>query len=368
MMSVVPMATRRCPSFVHTKEVEGLGASIDGFSGRNSFGLTASGLSAVLPEVMERFVEVMSEPAFDENDVEFVREELKAERESELDDLGRYCRFKGHQLLYGKHPLGRHPLGNQKTMTTFNRRVLKREWRKRTSPADLVVAAAGNFDVSRLEERLSRMLKPWAGSAPRQTPVLQPPPPRSLSRRRFRSYELDGVTQSHIHMSFLGATFHEPVRHALAITAAALGSQGGGLFLELREKRGLAYDVNVSSYESLDPGPISIYAATPLGKEKLVIDLMRQEIARVILHGLDDEEFQRAKSYLIGGLSRAHQRAFARAADLAGRFVHGLGWETLEETKRQIEKVDMDSVREAARHFMKPSKECLVTVSGKTLK
>ncbi len=368
MMSVVPMATRRCPSFVHTKEVEGLGASIDGFSGRNSFGLTASGLSAVLPEVMERFVEVMSEPAFDENDVEFVREELKAERESELDDLGRYCRFKGHQLLYGKHPLGRHPLGNQKTMAAFNRRVLKREWRKRTSPADLVVAAAGNFDVSRLEERLSRMLKPWAGSAPRQTPVLQPPPPRSLSRRRFRSYELDGVTQSHIHMSFLGATFHEPVRHALAIIAAALGSQGGGLFLELREKRGLAYDVNVSSYESLDPGPISIYAATPLGKEKLVIDLMRQEIARVISHGLHDEEFQRAKSYLIGGLSRAHQRAFARAADLAGRFVHGLGWETLEETKRQIEKVDMDSVREAARHFMKPSKECLVTVSGKTLK
>ena len=368
MMSVVPMATRRCPSFVHTREVEGLGASIDGFSGRNSFGLTASGLSAVLPEVMERFVEVMSEPAFDENDVEFVREELKAERESELDDLGRYCRFKGHQLLYGKHPLGRHPLGNQKTMAAFNQRVLRREWRRRTSPADLVVAAAGNFDVSHLEERLSKMLKPWARSAPRQTPVLKPPPPRSLSRRRFRSYELDGVTQSHIHMSFLGATFHEPVRHALAIIAAALGSQGGGLFLELREKRGLAYDVNVSSYESLDPGPISIYVATPLGKEKLVIDLMRQEIARVISNGLDDEEFQRAKSYLIGGLSRAHQRAFARAADLAGRFVHGLGWETLEETKRQIEKVDMDSVREAARHFMKPSKECLVTVSGKTLK
>lgn len=368
MTSVVPMATRRCPSFVHTKEVESLGASIDGFSGRNSFGLTASGFSAVLPEIMERFVEVMSEPAFDENDVEFVREELKAERESELDDLGRYCRFKGHQLLYGKHPMGRHPLGNHKTMSAFNRRVLRREWRKRTSPADLVIAAAGNFDVSHLEERISKMLKPWARSAPRQTPVLQPPPPRSLSRRRFRSYILDGASQSHIHMSFLGATFHEPARHALAIIAAALGSQGGGLFLELREKRGLAYDVNVSSHESLDPGPISIYVATPLGKEKLVIELVRQEIARVSLNGLDDEEFQRAKSYLIGGLSRAHQRAFARAADLAGRFVHGLGWETLEDTRRQIESVGMNCVRETARHFMKPSKECLVTVSGKTLK
>ena len=368
MMSAAPMATENCPSLIHTNKVEGLGANIDGFSGRNSFGLTVSGLSAVLPEVVEKFVEVMTAPAFDEVDVEFARAELNAERDSELDDLGQWCRFRGYQLLYGKHPLGRHPLGNPKTMATFNQRVLRREWRKRTSPADLVIAVAGNFDASLLEERLSKMLRPWATSAPEGTSVLQPRPPKSLLRRRFRSYELDGASQSHIHMSFLGTTFHDPARHALAIISAALGSQGGGLFMELREKRGLAYEVSVSSYESLDPGPISIYVATPLGKEKQVIDLIRKEIARVSLNGFRDEEFQRAKSYLIGGLSRSHQRAFARAADLAGRFVHGLGWETLEETKQQIEQVDMNSVRETARQFMKPSKECLVVVSGNALK
>ena len=368
MMSVAPMATQNRSSFVLTKEVEGLGASIDGFAGRNTFGLTASGLSAVLPEVMEKFVDVMSAPAFDEDDVEFARAELNAERDSELDDLGQCCRLKGYQLLYGKHPLARHPLGTPKTIAAFNQRILRREWRRRTSPANLVLAVAGNFDVSYLKKYLPEMLRPWVRSAPRETPVLQPAPPRNLSRRRFRSYVLDGASQSHIHMSFLGTTFHDPARYALAVITAALGSQGGGLFLELREKRGLAYDVSVSSQESLDPGPISIYAATPGGKEKLAIDLMRQEIARVSLQGLSDEEFHRAKSYLIGGLSRSHQRAFARAADLAGRFVHGLGWETLEETKRQIERVDMNSVKEAARHFLKPSKECLVTVSSNSLK
>ena len=367
MMSVAPMATERCPSFIHAKEVEGLGASMDGFSGRNSFGLTASGLSAVLPEVMEKFVELLSAPAFDEEDVEFSRTELNAERDSELDDLGQWCRLKGYQLLYGKHPLGRHPLGTTKTMAALNQRALRREWRKRTLPAGLVIAMAGNFDVSYLEERLPNMLKPWAASAPGETPVPQPAPPRTPSRKRFRSYTLEGASQSHIHMSFLGTTFHDPARHALAIITAALGSQGGGLFLELREKRGLAYDVGVSSHESLDPGPVSMYAATPAGKEKLVVDLMRQEIARVSAEGLGEEEFQRAKAYIVGGLHRSYQRAYVRAADLAGRFVHGLGWETLEETKRQIEQVDMDSVREAACYFMKPSKECLVIVSGNSL-
>ena len=367
MTSAAPMAPENCPSFIHTKEVEGLGASINGFSGRNTFGLTASGLSAVLPEVMGRFMEIISAPAFDEDDVEFTRAELNAERDSELDDLGQWCRLKGYQLLYGKHPLGRHPLGTYKTIAAFNRNGLKREWRKRVTPAELVITAAGNFGASYLEEHLPKMLRPWAESAPRKTPVLQPATPRSLSRKRFRSYKIDGASQSHIHMSFLGTTFHDPARHALAVITAALGSQGGGLFLELREKRGLAYDISVSSYESQDPGPISIYAATPVGKENFVIDLIRQEITRVSKEGLGEEAFQRAKAYLVGVLSRSHQRAFARAADLAGRFVHGLGWETLEETKRQIERVDIDAVTDAARQFMKPSKECLVIVSGKSL-
>ncbi len=367
MMSVAPMATEKCASNAFSKEVEGLGAEIDGFSGRDTFGMTASGLSVVLPEILERFVEVISGPAFHEDDVEFVRAELNAERDSELDDLGQWCRLKGYQLLYGRHPLGRHPLGTSRTLGLFGQKVLLREWRRRALPSNLVVAAAGNFDISFLEENLPKKLKPWAAVTRRQAPVLKPAPPRIPSRRRFRSYVLDGATQSHVHMSFLGTTFWGPERHALAIIAAALGSQGGGLFLELREKRGLAYDVSVSSHESLDPGLISMYAATPAGKEKLVIDLMRQEIARVSTKGLDDGEFHRAKAYLIGGLSRSHQRAFARSADLAGRFAHGLGWEALEETKGQIERVNMDSVKEAARHFMKPSKKCLVVVSGHAL-
>ncbi len=364
MMAVLPMATRGFPSSLHAREVEGLGASLGGFSGRNTFGLTVSGLSAVLPEIMEKFAQIVSESAFDEKDVELVRAEMNAERNSARDDLGQYCRFKGHQLLYGKHPLGRHPLGTPRTMAAFGPSVLKREWHRRASPERLVIGVAGNFDASYLEEHLPRMLAPWAGKAPRETVFLDPPPPINPVRGRFRSYAIEGASQSHVHMSFLGATFREHARHALSVIAAALGSQGGGLFWELREKRGLAYDVGVSSDESLDPGMFSIYAATLPGKEKLAVDLMRQEITRLSRGGLDNGQLRRAKSYLIGGLSRSHQRALARASDLAFGFSYDLGWETLEESIAQIERVDGNAVREAARRFMKPGAECLVIVSG----
>lgn len=368
MASAAPLATGSRPSRVHAKEVEGLGAVIDGFAGKNAFGLTAAGLSAALPEVMEKFAEVLTDPAFDEEDVEFVKAEIDAERESEFDDPGRYCRLMGHRLLYGRHPLGRHPLGTSGTMAALTRRVLRREWRGRASPPNLIVAAAGNFDAARLAERLSRMLAPWARDAPREAPLLQPAPPRSFARRRFRSYAIEGASQGHIHMSFLGATFREPARFALAVVAAILGSQGGGLFWELRERRGLAYDVGVSSQESLDPGPISIYAATLPGEEKLAVELIRREIARLGRKGPGEEELRRAKSYLIGGMSRARQRASARASDLAFGLAYGLRWETLGEAARRIERVSGGAVKRAARRFMSPEKECLVTVSDGSAK
>ena len=62
--------------YLHTQEVEGLGAWYQWVFGANTFGLNGFRVSAVLPEVMERFVDVISAPAFDEGDVEFTRAEL----------------------------------------------------------------------------------------------------------------------------------------------------------------------------------------------------------------------------------------------------------------------------------------------------
>ena len=95
---------------------------------------------------------------------------------------------------------------------------------------------------------------------------------------------------------------------------------------------------------------------------------MREEIARLSRTGPGDEELRRAKSYLVGGLSRSHQRSAARAADLAFGLAYGLRWKTLEEATGRIERVDGNSVREAARRFMSPNRECLVTVSDSSLK
>jgi zinc protease len=179
------------------------------------------------------------------------------------------------------------------------------------------------------------------------------------------------ATQSHLHLSCLGVNFTDPRRYALSILTTALGSQGGGIFFELRERRGLAYAVHVSSEEALDPGPVSFYAATAPESEEEVLDVMRREISRSREKGLDAGEIERAKAYLIGEHLRGNQRAGAKASGLAFDFLYGLKREGPEEFKKKIRAVRADEIRDVARDLLAPGKECLVRLgppSGKKRK
>ena len=63
-------------------------------------------------------------------------------------------------------------------------------------------------------------------------------------------------------LGFRGLTLHDPDRFALEVIAQLLAGQGGRLFLELRDRRGLAYAVNAMNIEGLAPGLFAVYVAT----------------------------------------------------------------------------------------------------------
>ncbi|MEE9273876.1 MAG: insulinase family protein, partial [bacterium] len=365
MSNAAVQATRGIPSRELALRVDGLAASLTGFAGRNSFGVSASALSRVFPEVLEIFAEVLCAPAFDPEDVALARREAEADRKSDSDDLGHLSRLRTMALLYGTHPFARHPLGSRRTLAGVDGRCLRRAWRRWAAPGNLVIGAAGDVDPPELARRLRRLMRGWAERAPRWRSPRPPAAPRPSGRPRARRHAVADAAQCHIQLAYLGATFYDPRRIALSVAAAALGSQGGGLFMELRERRGLAYAVSASAEEALDPGPVTFYAATAPEREEEAVALMRAEIARAREEGLGREEVERAKTFLIGELVRGRQRAGGRASDLAFCARYGLRRETPEEVKARIRAVDREAVREAARAFLDPRRECLVRVGPK---
>lgn len=359
MSHVASQATKSLSAKDMAQHLDGLAATLNGFAGRNSFGISASALSSVAGEVVEVFAESLRFPSFDAEDIALAKREADADRRSDLDDLAHLSHLRVMSHLYGKHPFGRHPLGSRKTMGMMDAETLKNAWRRWAVPENMVIGASGAIDPDWLADQLRRHLHGWEKTAPKwRTP--RPPALPVDSRGPGRHWQrMERALQSHIRIAYLGAAFDDPRRFVLSVLSAALGSQGGGLFMELRERRGLAYAVSVSAEESLDPGPFMLYAATSPKNEDEVIRLMREEVMRVREEGLAAYELDRAKAFLIGEYTRVQQHARARASELAFSKRYGLSYESAKDWKRHIEKVRGEDVRAAARGFLAPERECL---------
>lgn len=360
MSNVATQATRSMKSDELAKRVDGLGAVLEGFAGRNSIGISASCISPVSDELLEIVAEVIAAPAFAGGDLDLALREIEADRQSDQDDLAHLSRLRMMALLYGAHPFARHPLGDRRYLSQVAPPALKRAWRRWVAPGNLVISVAGDVDPGEVGKKLKRLLGPWAKNAPAFRPPPAPLPPVPPARGRSRRYAVKGSAQSHIQLAFLGVDFGDPRRHALSVLLTALGSQGGGLFWELRERRGIAYAVYASSEEALDPGPVSFYVATAPGAEEEALEAVRGELEKVRRSGLGAEEFERAKAFLIGERLRALQRAGGRASELAFDALYGLERESREGYRKKIQAVSAEEVLGAARHFLDPGKGALV--------
>lgn len=198
--------------------------------------------------------------------------------------------------LWDGHPLGRPVLGFNETVGEVARDEVVEYWRGGYSPANLVVAAAGNLDHDGLVDAVDRLFSDLDGRKTlRSTPPPTPAPGVDVHRR--------STEQAHIVLGTEGLHRGHDDRHALAVLDTLLGGgMSSRLFQEVREKRGLAY--SVYSYRSMfaETGAFSVYAGTMPQNAETVIDIVQSEIASLVSDGISEAELERAKGHVKGAL------------------------------------------------------------------
>ena len=107
----------------------------------------------------------------------------------------------------------------------------------------------------------------------------------------------------------------QPERYALELATAILGGQGGRLFMELREKRGLAYSVWSHSLAGLDGGQLVAGLATEPTRTDGALQCLHDELEKLVNTPPSYEEVQRNRNMLTGHAAMGLQRASERAAE-----------------------------------------------------
>jgi zinc protease len=303
------------------RSVENLAAEIDGFAGRSSLGLTLEVPSAQLDPALELFTEVLLRPGFDRLEIEHERHDTLAALTRREDRLGERAFDLFLHSLYPTHPYRFPVLGAKASVRRIDRTALESHHAHYVRATNCVVAVAGDVDPDAVAARFSALLADLPGGAfvrPQHVPDEPPREPREAVLRKRRE-------QAHLVIGFPGLTVHDEDRHALEIVSQLLAGQGGRLFLELRDRRSLAYSVTAMNVEGADPGFFAVYIGTAPEKLELAKQGMLEELERIVSSPPTEDELRRAQHYLAGNFAIDLQRSSARAAHAAQDALFGLG-------------------------------------------
>ena len=300
--------------------VEGRAASLDGFSGRNSVGLQMTGLARDWGTLSDLFAEVLIDPVFPKDEVDHARRVAEDSVRSVEDHSGQLCSKLFLETLFENHPYGRMTHGSLESLQKIQPEKLRAFHRGWVRPERLVVSISGAIKKASLEDWIHQLDHRLQGTSRSVTPFnlplhLNDEAPLKANRWVERSLKRE---QCHILVGGLGTCIDAEDRNALRILQTLLGGQSGRLFIELREKKSLAYTVSTVSFEGIEKGYVGTYIACSPQKREEAIAGMRTVLEKLIEKGPTPQEMKRAKEYFMG------RRAMDLQSDVALASHYGL--------------------------------------------
>jgi zinc protease len=333
------------------REVDSLAGGLDGFSGRNTFGLRAEFPARHFDRGLELFAACLQSPSLAEKEIKRERELTLDEIAARDDNLAGLAFDLFTATLYPSHPYRLPLLGTRKSVASFRRAQLKAHLERWFTPERMVLSVVGDVDTERVVEQVKALLAGRApsGEAPAKPSLpLDPPPerPRLASKHRARA-------QAHLVLGFPGARLADRDRHALEVLTALLTGQGGRLFVELRDRRSLAYSLSGFSLEGIEPGYLAFYLGVDPARAAEARDALLQALEPLRRGPVPAEELERARRYLVGTQAISLQRTSARAAAMAFSELYGLGHLAHTEYAERIQKVTAEDVLRVARKYLR---------------
>ena len=317
--------------------IEAVGGSLNAWTSREQTAFHARVLAEDVPLAVELVADILTEPAFDE-------QELAKEREVVLQEIGQVEDTPDdlvfdllQEAAFPDQPLGRSILGPVEIVAHLSRAALESFLEAHYVPSRMVLAAAGAVE----HERLVELGRRWFGGRP-PGPVRPPEPARYRGGVRIERRELEQV---HLCLALEGVSIHDPDYWATQVFAVALGGgMSSRLFQEARENRGLCYAIDAVASSYADTGLLSIYAGTGTEQVGALLEVVASE-CRGLARDPDPAEIARAKAQLRAGLLMSLESCAAVADGIARQLlVHGRTI-PVEEMLAKIEAVDEEAIR-----------------------
>jgi zinc protease len=345
------------------EEIAQLGATLSTNATWDASSLSVSALTENIDRVLDVWADVLLRPAFSENDLARVRENLLSTLARRKDSPPLVAGLTFARALYGEnHPYGWPLGGTEDSVRRISRADVQNFYQAFYRPNNAVLVVAGDIKEAELRAKMEERLAGWK---PKPARILMPKPPL-IDRTRIFLVDKTGAPQSSIRLGLFGIERKNPDYCRALVMNQILGGTFKRLTLNLRETKGWTYGVASMFEARRAPGPWTTGGEFVASHTADSVTEILKEISALRSDEVGESELKDTKDEILRAFPARFATANQVAAQMAALAVYDLPDKELQTFTARIASVTAADVRKMAQKYLRPDHMVIVVVGDRT--
>jgi len=342
--------TQKRRAFHILSRIEDVGGELNAYTTKEETTL----FSTFLAEFYDRTAELLSDILFNST---YPEKELNREKEVIFEEINSYKDSPSElifdefeELVYNGHPIARNILGTPENLNRLNRQSILRFIQNNYHTDQMVISSVGKIDFA----KLVKLIEKYFGFAPANT--------RKNGRERFSNY-IPGIRimekdtfQSHCVIGNVAYDILHPKRITMVLLNNIIGGQAmnSRLNMALRERKGMAYNIESGYTAYSDTGLFNVYFGTDRENLEKATDLVLKEFKLLREKKLGTVQLRKAQKQLIGQIAISTENREDLMLTIGKSYLLFNKVEPMRTIFKKIEAITPSDLMEAANEVLQP--------------
>ncbi len=328
--------------------VEGVGGTLNAFTDREVTGYWCRVAQPNYRDSIDLLADMTLNSLFKDEDIAKEKQVVYEEIRASHDSPGARVSMMLDNLLWPDQPLGRDIAGSVESVGAISREEMLKYLKTQYVASNTVIAVSGNVDHKEVVDQISELI-----GGLHDGEILPMFPYEAKQPEKRVALEYRPTEQAHIAFGLPGLAADDPDRHALSIMSVILGeTMSSRLFEEVREHRGLAYDIHSGAHFLSDTGAFVVESGIDPARVDEAIPVILHELAKM-REGVTETEWKQALELTKGRMMLRMEESRAVSSFLGIQELLRDNVETVDEILAKISSVSMEDIKRAAQRVIK---------------
>jgi predicted Zn-dependent peptidase len=351
--------TKKRNSFQVLNRLEVVGGELNAYTTKEHVCIYASVPNSFLNQALELVNDIIFHSTFPEKEIEKEKGVILDEINSYKDIPEDWIFDLSDEIVYANHALGRPILGSEESLAGLGKKEIQSFMDTHFQPQHMVLAIATALPEKKVlkwaEKHFGHIRSNTTRATPQEVPAYKA---QNLDQERAE------LNQSHVLITNRIFGIQNPLKDAALLLNSMIGGPGmtSLLNLKIREKHGIAYNIESGINLYSDTGNFYIYLSTDAKKSGKALRLIHTELEKMY-SSLSLSQIEKAKKKLIGQICLAEENKLNVIGSMS-KSVLDLGMiESLPQIFERIQSVRLDQMKETLHLLFNPNQNSLITLS-----